>query len=68
MLETIAYVPSSRLRIDRAAFECERRSGGRAAVLRRSGPLETAASEFLDGLTRTVGSVFFMLSNAAHGE
>ena len=56
-IDMITYFPSGQLRIDRASLECERRSGRRVWVTRRSGPSETAASEILDGLTSTVGSV-----------
>ena len=56
-IETTTYFTSGRLQIDRASLECKIISGRRVPVTRRSGPSETAASEFLDGLVRTVGSM-----------
>ena len=46
-VDTINYIPSGWLRIDQAYLECESRSGKRSSLLRRSGLLETAASEFV---------------------
>ena len=57
-MDTTTSFPSGRLRIDRASLLCEHRFDRRVSVTRHSYPLETAASKILDGLTRTVESVF----------